>query len=55
MCMTSDCLAWMPHTSNEIMVADGLSNFFYFSEYKLSPRDFEMLCQRFGPLSGSVC
>ena len=40
---------WMPHTSNEIMVADDLSKNFDSSEYKLSPRDFEMLCQRFGP------
>ena len=40
---------WMPHTSTEIMVADDLSKNFDSSEYKLSPQDFAMLCQRFGP------
>ena len=40
---------WMLHTSTEIMVADDLSKNFNSSEYKLSPGDFAMLCQRFGP------
>ena len=40
---------WMPCTSTEIMVADNLSKNFDSSEYKLSPRDFAMLCQIFGP------
>ena len=31
------------------MVADDLSKNFDSSEYKLSPGDFAMLCQRFGP------
>ena len=39
----------MLHTSTEIMVTDDLSNNFDLSEYKLSPGDFEMLCQKFGP------
>ena len=40
---------WMQYTSTEIMVADDMSKNFYSSEYKLSPGDFEMLCQKFGP------
>ena len=45
---------WMPHTSTEIMVTDDLSKNFDSSEYKLSPGDFEMLCQKFSPVCLSV-
>ena len=41
--------AWMLHTCTEIMVTDDLSKNFDSSEYKLSPEDFEILCQNFGP------
>ena len=40
---------WMTCTSAEIQVTDYLSKNFDSSEYKISPDDFSMLCQRFDP------